>query len=100
MDIQFSMDWIFAVLTLGSLLFIVQILYEYSRQAGNIKPKIRAVDQIQERHSQEMEKVEKLTKNAQAEGSKLDARIAELEHIQDELDETRKALEKAAEEET
>lgn len=94
----FSMDWIFAILTLGCLIFIIQILLDYSKQAGDIRPQVRAATNIQERNSQEIEKVEKLIKNAEEEGSKLDARIAELEHRHDELEEAYKALEKKEEE--
>ena len=45
------MDWLFAILTLGCLVFIIQILVDYSRQAAEIRPQLRAVSQIQERHA-------------------------------------------------
>jgi hypothetical protein len=95
----FSMDWIFAILTLGCLVFIIQILVDYTKQAGDIRPQLRTVSQIQERHNMEIEKVQKLIKTAEAEGAKLDARIADLERRHDELEEVHKGLQKKEEDE-
>ena len=93
----FSIDWIFGILTLGCLVFIIQIMMDYSKQAAQIRPQLRSVSQIQERHGQEIEKVEKLIKTGQEEAQKLDGRIADLERRHDELEETLKSFHKEEE---
>ena len=98
MTLAFSTDWIFGIITLGCLIFIFQIMMDYSRQANVIRPQLRAVDQIQQRHSDELEKVEKLIKTSEGEDAKLDKRVAELEGKHDELEEMLKGLQTEEEE--
>jgi septal ring factor EnvC (AmiA/AmiB activator) len=68
MDLGFSMDWIFIVLTLGCVFFVLQILLEYNRHAEQIRPQI-----------QQIEKVERLMEEAESEGAALDAELQKLE---------------------
>lgn len=96
----FSIDWIFGILTLGCLVFIIQILVDYSRQAGEIRPQVRSVAQIQDRHTREIEKVEKQIQEAREESEQLDARIADLERRHDELETVYKQLQEQQEDET
>jgi septal ring factor EnvC (AmiA/AmiB activator) len=79
MDLGFSMDWIFIVLTLGCVFFVLQILLEYNRHAEQIRPQIQQIEDMRSRHGEEIEKVERLMEEAESEGAALDAELQKLE---------------------
>ena len=97
MDFNLSLDWIFIALTLSSVVFLLQILVDYNRQASVLRPQLRHVDQILRRHAEEMEKVEALLEEAQMEAGELDKPLSTLESRNEELESTLKALEKESE---
>ena len=98
MDFDFSLDWIFMVLTLASVVFLLQIMVDYNRKASVMSPQLRHANQILARHAEEMEKIEGLMEESRKEAGELDAPLATLEARNDELDSKLKALEKQSEE--
>ena len=52
---------------------------EYNRQAGQIRPQLRQVAEIRERHEQVMEKVARLQEEAEKEAVDLDKQVLELD---------------------
>ncbi len=79
MELTSSLDWIFMVLTLACVIFLFQILVEYNRQAGQLRPQLRQVAEIRQRHEQEMERVARLTEEAEEDGAELDKQVLELD---------------------
>ena len=86
MDLGFSMDWIFIVLTVGCVFFVLQMLLEYNRNAEQIGPQIQQIENMRSRHSEEIEKVERLMEEAESEGASLDAELQKLEKKHKDLD--------------
>ena len=99
MDFDFSLDWIFMVLTLASVVFLLQIMLDYNRQASVMSLQLRHANQILTRHAEEMEKIEGLMEEARKEAGELDEPLATLKARNDELDLKLKALEEQSEEE-
>mgnify|MGYP006297943491 CR=1 FL=1 len=67
MDFSFSMAWVFGIITLACAGFFLQMLTDYNPQRGQIMPQLRQVREIRQRHEAELEKVDRLTKDAEAE---------------------------------
>ncbi|MDA0746786.1 MAG: hypothetical protein O2954_09720 [bacterium] len=85
MDISFSIDWIFIGLTLGCVLFLLQMVLEYNRQTTQIRPQIQHAKEVQSKHVEELKKVELLLAESQGEEDGLEKRIADLDKRHKEL---------------
>ena len=88
----FSMDHIFIAVTLGCVLFFLQILMDYNRQASKIRPQIRHVEAIQARHTEELEKVERMIRETEQEQSTLNTELERMEQKITELESTKARL--------
>ena len=88
----FSMDWIFIAVTLGCVLFFLQIVLDYSRQASKIRPQIRLVEEIRSRHSEELAKVERMFRETEQEENTLETELEHMEQKLSALESTKVAL--------
>lgn len=68
----FSIAWVFGIITLACAFFFLQMLVEYNGQRGLIVPALTQAREIRERHETEIEKVDRLTKEAEAQLAALD----------------------------
>lgn len=91
MDAGF-LNWIFIAVTMGCVIFFLQILVDYNRQAGQIRPQIRRANEIQERHNEEIQRVQRLVEETEQEGAKLSEELAGLQERHQELEEVLKEL--------
>ena len=57
MDIGFSFDWIFIVMSLGCVFFLLQILLDYNRNREQIRQELQQIEEIRSRHDEEIKKV-------------------------------------------
>jgi len=67
----FSIAWVFGIITLACAFFFLQMLVDYNGQRGLIMPALKQAREIRERHEVEIEKVDRLTKEAEAQLSAL-----------------------------
>ncbi|MGA1196764.1 MAG: hypothetical protein ACO36I_09730 [Candidatus Latescibacterota bacterium] len=67
----FSIAWVFGIITLACAFFFLQMLVDYNSQRGLIMPALKQAREIRERHEIEIEKVDRLTKEAEAQLSAL-----------------------------
>ena len=80
-----DLDIIFAVLTFGCILFVLQTLVDYNKRASSIRPQLNEVLRIKDNHKEEMLKVTQVMEDAEREASKHQDAITELEAKYDEL---------------
>jgi hypothetical protein len=81
-----DLDIIFAVLTFGCILFVLQTLVDYNKRASAIRPQLNEVLKIKDHHKEEMLKVEQVMEDAEKEALKHEVAITELETKHDELE--------------
>lgn len=81
-----DLDIIFAVLTFGCILFVLQTLVDYNKRASAIRPQLREVVRIKDHHKEEMLKVQQVMEDAEKEASKHQDAITELETKYEELE--------------
>ena len=81
-----DLDIIFAVLTFGCILFVLQTLVDYNKRASAIRPQLKEVLRIKDHHKEEMSKVQLVMDDAEKEASKHQAVIEELEAKYEELE--------------
>jgi len=62
----FNITWIFGIIALACGFFFLQMVVDYNGQRGQIMPVLKQVREIRQRHESEIEKVERLTKDAEA----------------------------------
>ena len=81
-----DLDIVFAVLTFGCILFVLQTLLDYNKRASAIRPKLNEVLKIKDHHKEEMLKVQLVMEDAEKEASKHETVITELETKNEELE--------------
>ena len=81
-----DIDIVFVVLTFGCCLFVVQTLMEYNKRESVMRPQIKEVLDIKERHKEELEKIQRLMDDAEKEASKYKDEITELDTKHGELE--------------
>ena len=86
MDIGFSFDWIFIVMSLGCVFFLLQILLDYNRNREQIRQELQQIKEIRSRHDEEIKKVERLIEEATSEGALLDSELEKLDKKHKELE--------------
>ncbi len=86
MDIGFSFDWIFIVMSLGCVFFLLQILLDYNRNREQIRQELQQIEEIRSRHDEEIKKVERLIEEATSEGALLDSELEKLDKKHKELE--------------
>jgi chromosome segregation ATPase len=62
----FSITWVFGIITFACAFFFLQMLIDYNGQRGIIMPALKQAREVRERHATEIEKVDRLTKEAEA----------------------------------
>jgi len=67
----FSIAWVFGIITLACAFFFLQMLVDYNTQRGLLVPALKQAREMKERHETEIEKVDRLTKEAEAQLSAL-----------------------------
>ena len=86
MNIGFSFDWIFIVMSLGCVFFLLQILLDYNRNREQIRQELQQLEEIRSRHDEEIKKVERLIEEATSEGALLDSELEKLDKKHKELE--------------
>lgn len=81
-----DLDIIFAVLTFGCILFVLQTLVDYNKRASSMRPQLREVQRIKDKHKEEMSKVQLAMDDAEKEADKHKDEIAALEAKYEELE--------------
>jgi len=81
-----DLDIIFAVVTFGCILFVLQTLVEYNKRASAIRPQLNEVKRIKDKHKEEMGILQIQMDESEKEASKVLDEIAELETKHDELE--------------
>jgi predicted nuclease with TOPRIM domain len=81
-----DLDIVFAVLTFGCILFVLQTLVDYNKRASKIRPQLNEVARIKSHHQEEKEKVLLKMEDAEKEASKYNDELAELEAKHGELE--------------
>jgi hypothetical protein len=74
-----DLDIVFAVLTFGCVLFVLQTLVDYNKRAGTIRPQLNDVLRIKDRHKEEIQKAVMAMEDSDKEADKTKDEIAELE---------------------
>ncbi len=91
----FSIAWVFGIITLACAFFFLQMLVDYNSQRGLIMPALKQAQEIRERHEIEIEKVDRLTKEAEAQLSALNeeskAISQKIKALDEEIDVRKKA---------
>ncbi|MBT3604017.1 MAG: hypothetical protein HOE48_00415 [Candidatus Latescibacteria bacterium] len=83
----FNITWIFGIITLACAGFFLQMVVAYNVVRGQIIPALNQVREIRKRHGVEIEKVDRLTKEAETQLAELEVEAQGLgEQIKD-LDE-------------
>ncbi len=83
---ELSLDLVLMVLTLGCIVFTLQTLIDYNKQASVIRPKLREVARIKDSHEGEIEKVKRTMDESDKDCEKFDVELAELEAKHAELE--------------
>jgi septal ring factor EnvC (AmiA/AmiB activator) len=86
MDIAFSFDWIFIVMSLGCVFFLLQMLLDYNRNREQIQPQMHQIEEIRSRHDEERLKVQRLIEEANSEGAVVDGELEKLDKKHKELE--------------
>ena len=86
MDIGFSFDWIFIVMSLGCVFFLLQILLDYNRKREQIRKELRQIEEIRSRHDEEINRLERLIEEATSKGALLDSELEKLDKKHKELE--------------
>ena len=80
-----DLDIVFAVLTFGCILFVLQTLVDYNKRASAIRPQLNEVLRIKDRHKEEIQKVVMAMEESNKEVDKTKDQITELEAKNSEL---------------
>jgi len=80
-----DLDIVFAVLTFGCILFVLQTLVDYNKPASAIRPQLNEVLRIKDRHKEEIQKVVMAMEESNKEVDKTKDQITELEAKNSEL---------------
>lgn len=83
----FNITWIFGIITLACAGFFLQMVVDYNGQRGQIMPALVQVREIKKRHETELEKVIRLTQEAEAQLAELEAEAQGLSDVIKVLDE-------------
>ena len=83
---EFSLDLVLMMLTLGCIVFTLQTPVDYNKQSSVIRPKLFDVARIKAQHIEEMEKVKRTMDESEKEFSKFDTESTELEAKHAELE--------------
>lgn len=83
----FNITWIFGIITLACAFFFLQMVVDYNGQRGQIMPALTQVRDIKKRHELELEKVDRLTQEAESQLAVLEAEAEGLELSVKALDE-------------
>ena len=62
----FNITWIFGIITLACAFFFLQMVMDYNGQRGQIMPALNQVREIKKRHEMELEKVDRLAQESEA----------------------------------
>ncbi len=81
-----DLEIIFAVLTFGCILFVLQTLVDYNKRAFAIRPQLNEVLRIKQHHKDEMDKARVTLENTEKEMEKHQTEIEELVTKHDELE--------------
>ena len=81
-----DLDIVFAVLTFGCILFVLQTLVDYNKRASAIRPQLNEVLKIKDRHKEEIQKVVIAVEESDKEADKTKDEITELEAKYGELE--------------
>lgn len=88
-----DLDIMFALLTFGCILFVLQMLLDYNKHVTAIRPKLNHVLRIIDQHKEEIQKVvmsieelDKAAAKAKDEMAELEAKHSELETKHSELE--------------
>ena len=74
-----DLDIVFAVLTFGCILFVLQTLVDYNKRATAIRPQLNNVLRIKDRHKEEIQKVLMAMEESDKDADKTKDEITELE---------------------
>jgi len=83
----FSITWVFGIITLACAGFFLQMVVDYNGQRGQIMPALTQVREIRKRHEIEIEKVDRLTQEAEAQLAELETEAQGLDDQIKDLDE-------------
>lgn len=83
---EFSIDLAFMVLTLGCVVFLLQTLIDYNKQAAIFRPKMNNVARIKANHKEAIEKVKRQIDEVEKDSGRFDDEFTELEAKRAELD--------------
>ena len=81
-----DLDIVFAVLTFGCIIFVLQTLLDYNKRASKIRPQLNEVARIKTHHKEEKEKVLLKMEDAEKDASKYTEELAELDAKHGELE--------------
>ena len=79
MELGFSADWVFIVLTIACVVFFFQILIEYNKQASQIRPLIHQAADVRARREEEIKNVERQIEETEGKTAELDQQLEQLE---------------------
>ena len=98
MDFSFSITWVYGIITLGCAGFFLQMLLEYNAQRRKMMPQLQQIRDIRQRHDIELDKVGRLTQEAEAKLKPLEEELAgllrQLRELEAELEELNRAEDK------
>lgn len=91
----FNVSWIFGIITLACAGFFLQMVMAYNSQRGQIMPALKQVRDIKKRHEMELEKVDRLATESEAQLATLTEEANALEQNIKTLDERLDVYKKA-----
>lgn len=91
----FSITWVFGIITLACGVFFLQMVVDFNGQRSQIMPALKEVRGIKKRHETEIEKVGRLTTDAETQLTLLEDDVRELtaniKAVEEKLDAYRQA---------
>ncbi len=79
MELGFSADWVFIILTIACVVFLFQILIDYNKQASQIRPLIHHAADVRSRREEEIKNVERQIEEMEGKTTELDQQLEQLE---------------------
>ncbi len=80
------MEWIFGIITLFCAVFLLQMMVDFNLQRGALMPQVKQIHDVRARHEAEIEKVNRLAKEAEEQLATLDAEAHALSETIADLD--------------
>jgi predicted transcriptional regulator len=81
----FTMEYVLAFITLGSVYFLLQILMDFNRNKEEIRPQVALAARTRIENQTEIEKVEHLVEELLKQDSELQKQLDELDAREEEL---------------